>query len=59
MKDGKEIYGVNVSIMSGTIYIELERPEQDEDKAFDQAVSIIEQELGMADVNELFLRDIK
>ncbi len=59
MKNGKEIYGVTVRLMSGPIYIELETPEQDENKAFDQAVSMIEQELGMADVNELFLRDIK
>ena len=59
MKDEKEIYGVDVRLMSGTIYIELERPEQDENKAFDQAILLLEQELGMADVSELFLRDIK
>jgi len=59
MRDGKEIYGVNVRLLSGSIYIELVNPEQDENKAFDQAISLIEQELGMADVNELFLRDIK
>lgn len=59
MREGKEIYGVTVRLMSGHIYIELENPEQDENKAFDQAVSLIKQELGMAGVNELFLRDIK
>ena len=55
MKEGQKIYAVTVSLYSGKITVDLNKPETDYDKAFNQALDIIKEEINSANDDEYFI----